>query len=85
MNSNLVFVECDDRFGKSIYLSIYLSIYSCCSHLEHRTSVKRFVSLHFLNLTKSVGLLGRGISPTHDRYLHRIIQAQNKGRQIAMP
>jgi hypothetical protein len=35
-----------------IYLSIYLSIYfySCYSHLEHRASVKRLVSLQFLNL-----------------------------------
>jgi hypothetical protein len=35
----------------SIYLSIYLSVYLsiCCSHLEHRASVKRFVLLQFLN------------------------------------
>jgi hypothetical protein len=26
--------------------------------------------LSFLNYTKSVGLLGRGISPSQDRYLH---------------
>jgi hypothetical protein len=52
----------------SIYLSIYLS--SCCSHLENRVSVKRFVSLQFLNMGQSVGLLGRGISPTQGRYLH---------------
>jgi hypothetical protein len=38
---------------KSIYL------YSCCSHLEHRASVKRFISLQFLNLTESVGPLWR--------------------------
>jgi hypothetical protein len=24
----------------------------CCSHLEHRASVKRFVSLHFLNVRR---------------------------------
>jgi hypothetical protein len=41
----------------------------CFSHLEHRTSVKRFVSLQFLNLTQSVRLLGRGISPSQGRYL----------------
>jgi hypothetical protein len=40
--------------------SIYLC--SCCSHLEHMASVKRFVSLQFLNLRQSVGLPGRGIS-----------------------
>jgi hypothetical protein len=43
--------------------------YSCCSHLEHRTSVKRFVSLQFLNLRQSVELLGVGISPSQGRYL----------------
>jgi hypothetical protein len=50
------------------YLSIYL--YSCCSHLEHRASVKRFVSLNFLNFRQSVGLLERVISPSQGRYLH---------------
>jgi hypothetical protein len=58
----------------SIYLSVCLSIYlfvhpsihpsihpsSCCSQLEHRASVKHFVSLQFLNLRQSVGSLGRG-------------------------
>jgi hypothetical protein len=68
----------------SIYISIYLSIYSCCSHLEHRTAVKRFVSLQFLNLRQSVGLLGRGISPTQGRYLHRTTQTQNKRRQTSL-
>jgi hypothetical protein len=29
-------------------------LYSCCAHLEHRASVKRFVSLQFLNF-KTVG------------------------------
>jgi hypothetical protein len=38
--------------------------------LEHRASVKRFVSLQFLNLRESVRLLGRGISPMQDRCLH---------------
>jgi hypothetical protein len=42
---------------------------SCCFHLEHRTSVKRFVSLHFLNLRQSAGLLGQGIGPSQGRYL----------------
>jgi hypothetical protein len=44
-------------------------VYSCCSHLEHRASVKRFVSLQFLNLRQSAGLLGRVISPSQGRYL----------------
>jgi hypothetical protein len=66
----------------SVYLSIYLSIYPCCSHLEHRTFVKRVFSVQFLR--QSVGLLGRGISPTQVRYLHRATQPQNKRRQISM-
>jgi hypothetical protein len=49
--------------------------YSCCSHLEHRTSAKRFVSLQFLNLRYSVGLFGRLISRSQGRYL---TQKQNK-------
>jgi hypothetical protein len=32
--------------------------------LEHRASVKRFVSLQFPNLRHPVRLLGRGISPS---------------------
>jgi hypothetical protein len=31
--------------------------------------MKRFVSLQFLNLRQSVGLLGRGMSPSQGRYL----------------
>jgi hypothetical protein len=42
---------------------------SCCSRFEHKASVKRFVSFEFLNLRQSVGHLGRGISPSQDRYL----------------
>ena len=41
----------------SLHMS-YLSV--CCSLLEHRASMKRLVSLQFLNLRQSVGLLGRG-------------------------
>jgi hypothetical protein len=50
--------------------------------LEHRTSVKRFISLHFLNLRQSVGLLGRGIRPSQGRYL---TQTQNKRKQTSIP
>jgi hypothetical protein len=38
---------------------------------EHRSTVKRFLSLRFLNLRQSVRLLGRGISPSQGRYLHK--------------
>jgi hypothetical protein len=37
--------------------------------LEHRASVKRFVSLQFLNLRQSGGFLGREISPSQGRYV----------------
>jgi hypothetical protein len=70
---------------KTIYLSIYLSIYSCCSNLEHKASVKHFVSLQFLNFRQSVGLLGWEISLTQGRYLHRMTQTQNKRKQTSMP
>jgi hypothetical protein len=59
----------------------YIYLCSCCSHLEHRASVKRFVSLQFLNLRQPVGLFGRGISQTKGSYL---TQAQNKRRQTSM-
>jgi hypothetical protein len=39
--------------------------------------VKRFVSLQFLNLRESVGLLGRTITPSQGRYL---TQTHNKHR-----
>jgi hypothetical protein len=54
------------------FFFFFFFFYSCCSHLEHRASVKRFVSIQFLNLRQSVGLLGRGISPSQGRYLHRL-------------
>jgi hypothetical protein len=38
-------------------------------HLEQKASVKRFVSLQFLDLRQSMGLLERGISPSPGRYL----------------
>jgi hypothetical protein len=57
-------------------------VHSCCSHLEHRASVKRFVSLQFLNLRHSVGILGRVISPSQGCYL---TQTQNKHKQTFMP
>jgi hypothetical protein len=37
--------------------------------LEHKAYVKRFVSLQFLNLGHSVGLLGQVISPSQGCYL----------------
>jgi hypothetical protein len=64
---------------------IHPSICSCCSHLAHKRYVKRFVSLQFfLNFRQSVRLLGRGISTTQGRYLHRATQTQNKRRQTSI-
>jgi hypothetical protein len=65
--------------------NLFIYLCSCCFHLEHRASVKRFVSFQFPNLRQSVGLLGRGISPSHGRYLHWTTQTQNKRRQTFMP
>jgi hypothetical protein len=42
--------------------------------------MKRFVSLQFLNLRQSVGLLRRGISPSQGRYL-----TQTQNTQTSMP
>jgi hypothetical protein len=67
-----------------IYVTIYY-IYPCCSHLEHRASAKRSVSLQFVNIRQSVGLLRRGISPKQGRYLLRTTERQNKRRQTFMP
>jgi hypothetical protein len=52
-------------------------VYSCCSHLEQKTSLKRFVSLQFLKLRHSIENLGRVISTSKGRYL---TQTQNKHR-----
>jgi hypothetical protein len=66
-----------------VFLSKPMSFfYYCCSHLEHRASVKRFVSLQFPNLRQSVGLLGRRIKPSQGRYL---TQTRNKRRHQSMP
>jgi hypothetical protein len=63
--------EVQSKTGRSVGWLVY----SCCSHLEHRATVKFFVSLQFLNLRYSVGPLGRVISPSQRRYL---TQTQNK-------
>jgi hypothetical protein len=67
--------------GRCCPLYMTIIFYSCCSHLQHRVSVKRFVSLQFLNLRQSVGLLGQGSSPSQGRYLTR---TQNKHKQTSM-
>jgi hypothetical protein len=67
--------------GKTGSPSFCLSL-CCCTHLQHRASVKCFVSLQSLN-HKTVGRTPwTGISPLQDRYLHRTTQIQNERRQI---
>jgi hypothetical protein len=60
---------------------VSVCLYSCCSNLEHRASVKFFISLQFPNLRQSVGLHERRISPPEARYLHRKTQTQHKMRR----
>jgi hypothetical protein len=53
--------------------------------LQHRTSVNASFHFSFLIFRQSVGLLGRGISPSQGRYLHRTTQTRNERRQTSMP
>jgi hypothetical protein len=50
--------------------NLSLSLFPVAPTLEHRASVKRFVSHQFLN-PKTVWLLGWAISPLQGRYLYR--------------
>jgi hypothetical protein len=71
----------DPHITLLLYLFLFLFLYPSCAHLEHMESVKRFVSLQFLNLIHSVWILGRGISPSQGRCL---TQPQNKRTQTSM-
>jgi hypothetical protein len=64
-------VECERRF------SVVSSGLFLLPHLEHRASVKRFVSLQFLHRRHSVGLFRRVISTSQGRYLTK---TQNEHR-----
>jgi hypothetical protein len=64
--------------------STCIYFYSCCSLLKRKASVKRFVSLQFLNPRQSIGRTGREISRSQGRYLHRTTQAENKRRQTSI-
>jgi hypothetical protein len=61
-------------------LSIYLSIYLFMALQPSWTLAPFSVPYSY---TQSVGLLGREISPTQDRYLHRTTQTQNKRTQTS--
>jgi hypothetical protein len=66
----LLFLKiCHWESGCLVVVSIFY-LYSCCSHLENRTSMDWFVSLQFLNLRRSVGLLRQVISLSQGHYLH---------------
>jgi hypothetical protein len=82
--SKFIFILKYRKIKYFLFSKKLLYLYSCCSHLEHRASVKRFVSLQFLNLRQSVGFLGRWISPSQGRCLHMTTQTQNKRRQTSM-
>jgi hypothetical protein len=70
--------------GYDMHFFFLFYLYFCCSHLEHRHQWNA-VSLQFLNFRESVRLLGRGISPSQGRRLHKTTQTQNKRRQTYMP
>jgi hypothetical protein len=61
-----------------MYFSIYLSM-----ALQPLVDLDSFFS--FLIYIQSVGLLGRGISPSQGRYLHTEQYKQNKRTQTSMP
>jgi hypothetical protein len=58
---------------------------SCCSHFGTGHPWNSLFHFSFLILGQSVRLLGREISPSQGRYLHRTTQTQNKRRQKSMP
>jgi hypothetical protein len=71
----------------TVHPSINPAIHLCpvAPILEHRTSVKCFASLQFLNLRQSVGFLKWGIRLMQRCYIHRTTQTQNKCRRTSMP
>jgi hypothetical protein len=74
----------------SIYLSIYLSVYlficlSVCLWLYIPSLGPGLFFGSVIFPTQSVGLLGRGISPSQVRYLHTGQHKQNKRTQTSMP
>jgi hypothetical protein len=52
--------------------------------VEFRLSIYGSTALCWALAAFSAGLLGRGISPTQGRYLHRTAQTQNKRTQTSM-
>jgi hypothetical protein len=59
---------------------------SCFPHLEHRASVKSFVSLQFLNLTDSrYDSLDWGSALLQERYLNKTIKTSKRLGQTSTP
>jgi hypothetical protein len=56
--------------------SLSLTLFPVAPTLKHSASVKRFVSLQFLDLKEMVGLLWRGISLSQGLYMHRATQTR---------
>jgi hypothetical protein len=54
------------------------------AHIGPRPPLTRFLNLSY-TYRQLVGLLGRVISQSQGRYLHRATQTQNKRRQTSMP
>jgi hypothetical protein len=67
------FQQTTRRYIPELLLLLLLLFNSCCSlrSIRHPWNA---VSLQFLNLRQSVGLLWRGISPPQGSYLHRTTQ-----------
>jgi hypothetical protein len=61
-------------FNLCVYACDYMFFLPFWLPLEHGASMKLPVSLQFLNLGQSVGLLGRVISSSQGLYLHRTTQ-----------
>jgi hypothetical protein len=64
-------------------LSPFFFLYGAAAHIGPWPPLYK-VPLSYTN-RRYVGLLGRVISPSQDRYLHRTTQTQNKRRQTSMP
>jgi hypothetical protein len=67
-NNKCIWQECMIWQFRAV-LTIHRLLFHFYFYLEHGSSVKCFVSLQFLNLKHSVGLLRRAISPSQGRYL----------------
>jgi hypothetical protein len=66
-------------------LSLSLSLYPVAPTWRIGYPWNALFHFSFLILKQSVGLLGRGISQSQDRYLHWTTQTQNRRTQTSMP